>query len=105
MSDLWEHSDRVLCTHPGWSSLRGWASVAASYFAIFQGGGQLQFILTGEHAEVVGDVAWVSVDENLLGADLGGTMSALNVFVRHGDDWSVVAHHASAVSASSSEPG
>ena len=25
MSDLWEHTDRVACTHPGWGTLRGGA--------------------------------------------------------------------------------
>ena len=24
MSDVWEHSDRSACTHPGWPTLRGW---------------------------------------------------------------------------------
>ena len=30
MSDVWEHSDRVTVTHPGWPTIRGWAKVAAS---------------------------------------------------------------------------
>jgi ketosteroid isomerase-like protein len=105
MSDVWEHSDRVVCTHPGWASLRGWASVAASFFAIFQGGAGMQFILTGEHAEVEGDLAWVAVDENLLGTQVGGTVAALNLFVRHATGWRMVAHHASAVSGSDPDDG
>ncbi|MGE3327232.1 MAG: nuclear transport factor 2 family protein, partial [Acidimicrobiia bacterium] len=28
MSDAWEHSDAVVCTHPGWRPLHGWAQVA-----------------------------------------------------------------------------
>ena len=60
MSDLWEHSDRVSCTHPGWSVLRGWGAVAASWLAMFQGPQQIQFILTDEHVEVVGDLGWVT---------------------------------------------
>ena len=98
MAELWEHSDRVTCIHPGWAALRGWGAVAASFFALFQGGGQLQFILTREHAEIAGDVAWVSVDENLLGDQGGATVAALNLFVRGGDRrWRLVAHHGSAV--------
>ena len=46
MSDVWEHSDRVVCTHPGWTVLRGWGAVAGSWFAIFTGPTPLQFILT-----------------------------------------------------------
>jgi ketosteroid isomerase-like protein len=103
MSDVWEHSDRVTCTHPGWSVLRGWGAVAASWMALFQGPQRLQFILTDERIEIVGDVAWVTVDENILGEESGGTVSSLNVFVR--DDpaapdrraWLMVAHHGSSV--------
>lgn len=97
MSDLWEHSDRVTCAHPGWTLLRGWAQVAASWAAIFQGPQRLQFILTNEEIQVEGDVGWVTVDENIIGPDAGATVTALNVFVRHGDAWRVVSHHGSAV--------
>ena len=98
MSLLWEHSDRIVCTHPGWASLRGWGQVAASFFALFQNSQQLQFILTKEKAEVAGDVGWVTVDENILQTDSATTVSALNLFVRDkGGDWKLVAHHASPV--------
>jgi ketosteroid isomerase-like protein len=99
MSSVWEHSDRIVCTHPGWASLRGWGQVAASFFALFQNAQHLQFILTKEAAEVAGDAAWVSVDENILQSTNATTVSALNLFVR--DDagaWKMVAHHASPVS-------
>ena len=55
MSDVWEHSDRVSCSHPGWGVLRGWGQVAASWMALFQGPQRLQFILTDERVEVEGD--------------------------------------------------
>lgn len=98
MSLLWEHSDRIVCTHPGWASLRGWGQVAASFVALFQNSEQLQFILTKEKAEVAGDVGWVTVDENILQTDSATTVSALNLFVRDKDgDWKMVAHHASPV--------
>lgn len=110
MSDAWEHGDRVSCTHPGWQTLRGWGAVAGSWFALFQGPQHLQFVLTGTHVEVVGDVAWVTVDENLLDsggqapgageadAAVGGTVAALNLFVRGADGrWGMVAHHGAPV--------
>jgi ketosteroid isomerase-like protein len=98
MADLWEHSDRVLCTHPGWTTLRGWGAVASSFFALFQGQGHLQFILTEEHVEIAGDLAWVTVEENILGDQAGATVAALNLFGRdrHGR-WRVLGHHGSAV--------
>ena len=99
MSRVWEHSDRILCTHPGWASLQGWGQVAASFFALFQNAQHLQFILTREAAEVSGDVAWVSVDENILEGPNATTVSALNLFARDDDGgWLMVAHHASPVS-------
>ena len=97
MSDLWEHSDRVLCTHPGWSPLRGWSAVAASWFALFHEAAPTQFILTEERASVVGDVGWVTVDENIIGVQVGATVSAVNVFVRTPDGWRMVVHHGSNV--------
>ena len=99
MSLVWEHSDRIICTHPGWASLRGWGQVAASFFALFQNSQHLQFILTKESAEVAGDVGWVTVDENILQSSNATTVSALNLFVRgHNGGWRMVAHHASPVS-------
>lgn len=97
MSDLWEHSDRVVCTHPGWGVLRGWGSVAASWAALFQGPQHLQFILTDERVEVVGDAAWVTADENVLDADAGATVAAVNLFVRVSGSWRMVGHVGSAV--------
>ncbi len=99
MSDVWEHSDRAVCTHPGWASLRGWGRVSASFFALFQGQ-PLQFVLTQQQVEVSGDLAWVSVDENLLGTHGGGaTVAALNLFSRSPEDgaWKMVGHHGSVV--------
>jgi ketosteroid isomerase-like protein len=98
MSEVWEHSDRVVCTHPGWTLLRGWGAVSASWFALFGGPQVLQFILTNTSAVVEGDTAWVTVDENLIGPDgTGGTVAALNLFVRVDGRWLMVAHHGSPV--------
>lgn len=98
MSDLWERSPRVLCTHPGWATLRGWGPVAASFFTLFQNGQRLQFVLTEERTVVAGDTAWVSVDENLLGDQGGVTVATVNIFVRGpGGDWRMVCHHGSVV--------
>jgi len=98
MSDCWEHSERVVCVHPGWPALRGWGAVSASWLALFRGPERLQFILTDEAVEVVGDVGWVSVEENILGAQ-AATVATVNVFVRHGAGWQIVAHHGAPVTA------
>lgn len=97
MSDVWEHSDRAACVHPGWGRLNGWAAISASWFALFQNGQQLQFIITNERVDGGDDVAWVSCDENILSDEVGGTVAALNLFVRTADAWKLVLHHGSSV--------
>ena len=104
MADVWEHSDRVSVTHPGWPLLRGWAKVAGSWDAIFRNTAYIQFVLTDEQVVVVGDTAWMTLDENILqsaGTDSdelsGSKATATNVFVREGDSWLMVVHHSSPV--------
>jgi ketosteroid isomerase-like protein len=114
MSDVWEHSDRVTVTHPGWPTIRGWGKVAASWSAIFRSTGYIQFVLTEEAVNVHGDTAWVTLDENIIqsvdvepaGDDglsplAGARATAINVFVRAssetGTRWAMVAHHAAPV--------
>jgi ketosteroid isomerase-like protein len=112
MAEVWEHSDRVAVTHPGWPTLRGWARVAGSWDAIFRNTPYIQFVLTDDEVVVAGDVAWVTLDENILQATgspdggaadteelSGAQVAAINVFVRTGDGWRMVVHHGSPVSA------
>lgn len=94
---LWEHSARVQCTHPGWSILRGWDDVGGSWSAILEAPDRPQFVLTNEHIEVKGDVAWVTIDENILAMGGSATVSAMNVFVRTDGEWKIVGHHGSMV--------
>jgi len=100
MSDLWVHADDVACTHPGWATLHGWAAVSASWFAIFEQASPMQVFVTDQRVRVEGDAAWVTLDENLLGAagdEAGTTVSALKVLRHTGSGWQVVAHHGSVV--------
>lgn len=105
MSEVWERSERALCTHPGWSMLRGWGHIAASFMALFQSPGTLQFVLTELQPVVQGDVGWVSLDENLLGDDSGITVAVINLFTRRRDGWQMVAHHGSVVQATVGQMG
>jgi ketosteroid isomerase-like protein len=97
MSDLWEHSDRASCVHPGNTVLRGWAAIGAGWMAIFQGPLEQQFLLAEEHVVVAGDTAWVTLDENILFPDGAATVSTINLFVRSGGGWKVVGHHGAGV--------
>ena len=97
MSDVWLHDDDVVCTHPGWKTLHGWGAVAGSWFALFGGPQHLQFILTNARVQLSGDVAWVTVDENLISDQVGATVAAVNVFRRVDGRWRMVLHHGSPV--------
>jgi len=98
MRTVWEHSDRVVCTHPGWPILRTWPVVEESWRRILGGPGRNQFILTNEAVTIHGDMAWVTLDENLVDAGGTGTVAATNLFVRTASAaWSLVVHHGSPV--------
>ena len=46
---------------------------------------------------VVGDVAWVTLDENLVDQFATGTVAATNTFVRTPVGWKLALHHGSPV--------
>ncbi len=98
MTKVWEHSPRVACIHPGWPILRGWDHVIQSWEGIFRGSGRNQFILTNESHVVIGDAAWVHLDENLVDTDGADTIAATNIFTRSSTGlWRLIAHHGSPV--------
>jgi ketosteroid isomerase-like protein len=97
MRAVWEHSDRVVCVHPGWPILRTWSHVEDSWRRILEGPGRNQFILTNEAVAIDGDLAWVTLDENLVQAGGTGTVAATNLYARTGDRWLLVVHHGSPV--------
>lgn len=100
MSDVWEHSDRAVCVHPGWPILRTWPVVHESWRRILEGPGRNQFIVTNTSITLIDDVAWVTLDENLVQGQVAGTVAATNVFVRTDSRWLLVHHHGSPVMSS-----
>lgn len=110
MAEIWERTERATVTHPGWPTLHGWAKVAGSWDAIFRNTPYIQFFLTNEHLQVVGDVAWITLDENILQSSIAGgavaeqeladaQVAAVNVFARSEGRWRMVLHAGSAVHA------
>lgn len=99
MSDVWEHSDDVRCTHPGWPTLKGWASVSGSFYNLFQSQSGLQILLSDTEVRIENYLALVFTTENLLGEALGASVSSLNVFKYNngGAGWRMIAHHASPI--------
>jgi ketosteroid isomerase-like protein len=99
MSEVWEHSELAICVHPGWPILRTWPLVMESWRRIFAGSGRNQFILTNIAASANGDIAWVTLDENLMQEGSTGTVAATNMFVHHDGLWRLLLHHGSSVMA------
>jgi ketosteroid isomerase-like protein len=99
MGDVWDHGEEIICVHPGWPILRTWPLVEESWKRIFAGPGRNQFILTNISANVSGDVAWVTLDENLMQEGSTGTIAATNMFVNRDGRWKMVLHHGSPVMA------
>jgi ketosteroid isomerase-like protein len=97
MRGVWEHSDRVVCVHPGWPILRTWPAVEESWRRILAGSGRNQFILTNTTVVVDGALAWVTLDENLVDRSATGTIAATNVYADSPDGWRLVLHHGSPV--------
>lgn len=99
MDAIWEHSDRVVCIHPGWPVLRRWLEVRDSWRRILDGPGRNQFIITNDAVSVDGDLAWVTCDENLVAPGSTGTIAATNLFARSTVDgrWRLILHHGSPV--------
>lgn len=100
MEVIWEETEDLACTHPGWPMLHGRGPVLTSWRQILTGPARLQFILTDERVTLEGDVAWVTGVENLLGDDgPQGAATVINIFRRRGGSWRLVAHHAAPVMA------
>lgn len=97
MRAVWEHSDRTVCVHPGWPILRTWPVIEDSWRRILAGPGRNQFILTNEAVAVHGEIAWVTLDENLVDGSGTGTVAATNIYASVADGWLLVAHHGSPV--------
>ena len=97
MASVWDHGETVVCVHPGWPILRTWPLVRESWRRIFDGPGRNQFIVTNDVVVINGDVAWVTLDENLVDRAATGTIAATNLFRRDDDRWRLVLHHGSPV--------
>lgn len=97
MTAVWDHGPQTVCIHPGWPILRGWPLIEESWRRIFAGPGRNQFIITNDVVTAAGDVAWVTLDENLVDQFATGTVAATNTFVRTSDGWRLVLHHGSPV--------
>ena len=101
MEEVWLQAPYVKCVHPGWGLLVGWGPVMESWQRIFANTLAMRFTLTAIRVEVVGDLAWVVLAENVESQHREGVsaaqVQATNIFERHDRRWFLVHHHGSPV--------
>jgi ketosteroid isomerase-like protein len=102
MEAVWAKDADIQCGHPGWRILRGWGPVMESWKRIFENTPSMKFTLTDLKIEVHGDIAWVTLYENLNSSIQGQNYSAVilttNMFRKTVDQWRMILHHGSSVS-------
>ena len=107
MEQVWSKDADIQCGHPGWRILRGWGPVMESWKRIFENTPAVQFTLTDVNIQVSGEVAWVTLYENLNSSIQGQSFSAAilttNVFQKTADGWRMILHHGSSVSQATDE--
>ena len=101
MESVWAKDADIQCGHPGWRILRGWKPVMESWQRIFENTPQIRFMLTDLAIEVRGELAWVTLYENLNSSLEGQNVAAMilttNIFRKGPDGWRMIHHHGSSV--------
>jgi ketosteroid isomerase-like protein len=101
MQNIWSRESAVQCGHPGWRILRGWDAVMESWRRIFENTPAIRFLLTHVSIEMRGNMAWVTLYENLRSSVEGQEVSAIvlstNIFEKGADGWRMILHHGSSV--------
>jgi len=101
MEKVWAKEAPIQCSHPGWRILRGWEAVMESWQRIFENTAAMKFILTDVSIEVRGELAWVTLYENLSssveGQNVSATILTTNIFRKGADGWRMILHHGSSV--------
>ena len=109
MESVWAKDAEIQCGHPGWRILRGWKPVMESWRRIFENTPQIRFMLTDLTVEVRGDLAWVTLYEDLNssveGQDVSATILTTNIFRKGPDGWRMIHHHGSSVAEPPSQEG
>jgi SnoaL-like domain len=101
MEKVWGKGSFIQCGHPGWRILRGSEVVMESWRRIFENTPAIRFMLTDVSTEIRGDLAWVTLYENLTssieGQNISATVLTTNIFERGPDGWRMIHHHGSSV--------
>jgi len=93
MDQIWSRDAAVTCVHPGWRPLYGRDEVMESWVTILGNPASPAVEFREARAFLYGDVATVIGYEVIQ----EGVLAATNTFVKDGDSWRLVHHHASPV--------
>jgi ketosteroid isomerase-like protein len=107
MMEVWSDDEEIVCVHPGGPRLSGFDDVRASWAEIFSGGRRLAVQVT--HQVALGGMMLTvhSVSENIAvkGEPRPGTpVTATNAYLRTGNGWRMILHHASPVPQGAGQP-
>ncbi len=101
MEKVWGEEKEIECGHPGWRILRGRDAVMESWRRIFENTPSIRFSLSDVSIQVRGQVAWVTLYENLEsmveGQKVGAMILTTNIFEKFADGWRLILHHGSSV--------
>lgn len=108
MEGIWLREDYIKCVHPGWALLTGWDAVMESWKRIFENTQEMRFTLTDVRLRVQGELAWVTLYENL-NSTLEGQLNAAvvlttNIYEERPEGWFMIHHHGSPVMMRQPEP-
>jgi ketosteroid isomerase-like protein len=104
MEAVWARDLEIQCGHPGWRILRGWVPIMESWRQIFENTPQISFRLTDVSIQVCGELAWITLYENLNSSVEGQPVAAVilttNIFRKGSEGWRMIHHHGSSVAQS-----
>jgi uncharacterized protein (TIGR02246 family) len=100
MMEVWAEDEEIVCVHPGGPRLAGYDQVRESWAQMFGGGQKLKVHLNNQVVLSGMMLSIHSVHENILVP--GETrprppVAATNVYLRTGNGWRLLLHHASPV--------
>lgn len=99
MMNVWAEDEEIVCVHPGGPRLAGYEQISKSWAEMFEGRESVRVHLTNQvYAQGV-LLAVHSVHENILVTGepkARPPIVATNVYIRSGDGWRMLMHHASA---------
>ena len=98
MMDVWAEDEEIVCVHPGGARLAGYEQVRGSWAEIFSNRQRLSVHLSNQVTVNGMMLAIHSLHENILVEGeprARGVAVCTNVYLRTGDGWKMLMHHAS----------